>query len=437
MVLADHLLLSTTRFSDASVDGDTMAIGSWSWLFAHTPAHIVWAGEEAVLVFFVLSGLVLAMPATRRPMRWRSYYPQRLLRLYLPVWGAVVFSVAMLYVAPRAASLGRSTWLNVQADVSPWEAVTDGLLLNGVGNLNTPLWSLQWEVAFSLLLPLYFFLARSSARVAILRVAVILALVAVGTLIASPAVRLLPIFGLGVLIAFQREPLDAAAQWIEARDRSQARLIWTVLSVLTVILLTARWTLGGLPGESPLLKAAGSGAMVFGACLTVMLAMYCPAARAALERPSVQWVGKRSFSLYLIHEPIIVSLAFLLPTTFSPWRRGAITLAVVLAATILFYRLVEMPAHRLARTAGRRAGRPAVPAAKAAVPANEPAVPAAIATVPANERAVPANEPAVPANEPAVPANEPAVPAAIAAVTANEPAVPEDETDTAASMLGK
>ena len=47
----------------------------------------VWAGNVAVGVFFVLSGFVLTLPSTRRAENWVAYYPARLLRLYLPVWG--------------------------------------------------------------------------------------------------------------------------------------------------------------------------------------------------------------------------------------------------------------------------------------------------------------------------------------------------------------
>jgi peptidoglycan/LPS O-acetylase OafA/YrhL len=53
---------------------------------SYTPLHLVWAGPEAVLVFFVLSGLVLsAATQGRSDFRWSAYYPSRLMRLYLPV----------------------------------------------------------------------------------------------------------------------------------------------------------------------------------------------------------------------------------------------------------------------------------------------------------------------------------------------------------------
>lgn len=43
-------------------------------MVAHAHAlYLAWAGPQAVFLFFVLSGLVLALPATDRPVHWRAY----------------------------------------------------------------------------------------------------------------------------------------------------------------------------------------------------------------------------------------------------------------------------------------------------------------------------------------------------------------------------
>lgn len=66
---------------------------SAAWI-VRSPLHLFWAGNEAVYVFFILSGLVLTLPAVRRGrMRWKPYYPSRLLRLYIPVVASVVLAV--------------------------------------------------------------------------------------------------------------------------------------------------------------------------------------------------------------------------------------------------------------------------------------------------------------------------------------------------------
>jgi peptidoglycan/LPS O-acetylase OafA/YrhL len=64
-----------------------------------------------------------------------------------------------------------------------------------------------------------------------------------------------------------------------------------------------------------------------------------------------------SFSLYLVHEPIVVSVASLVGGS----RRGVAVTVVVgtvlsLVAAVFFHRLVEAPSQRLAAAAGRVLG---------------------------------------------------------------------------------
>ena len=89
-----------------------------AWWLAYTPLHLGWAGGEAVLVFFVLSGLVLALPHLREPRRgtWLPYYLKRAVRLYVPVAVAVVDLDV--------------DWL----DVGSWPALAGTLTSDAAGN---------------------------------------------------------------------------------------------------------------------------------------------------------------------------------------------------------------------------------------------------------------------------------------------------------------
>lgn len=86
----------------------------------HTPLNLLWAGQQAVILFFVLSGFVLVELARRMASRgrWvRSYYVQRLVRLYLPVWGAVLLAVLLALAVPRHTA-GLSPWLTIHEDAT-------------------------------------------------------------------------------------------------------------------------------------------------------------------------------------------------------------------------------------------------------------------------------------------------------------------------------
>ena len=354
IVVIHHAVLAMPA-ADRALD-EPVAIGSMTWWLTYSPLHVLWAGEEAVLIFFVLSGFVLALPATIKAVKWRAYYVKRLLRIYLPVWGSLIVAMVLMELRRTPPSPERSDYVNARSDVSLLEAPADALLVTGAGLINGPLWSLQWEMIFSLLLPAYLLLAYPSIsrrhRMSLPIVAAgLVGLIAVGTALDLGALRFLPMFAIGVLMAFNQDELRAAADWVARRSRP--RLAWNVLAALTVVLLTGRWIAAGLPVEHPVLAAAGSGASFVGACLMVFLALHWPAIRAWLERRTWQWLGTVSFSLYVIHEPIIVSLALIVPQEVVNWAMPLIALPLAVLVAAGFFRLVEGPAHSLAKAVGR------------------------------------------------------------------------------------
>jgi hypothetical protein len=63
IVVVHHTLLTVPSLSVAYfLDGPAAVRGSKAWWLSWTPLHLIWAGGEAVIVFFVLSGFVLALP---------------------------------------------------------------------------------------------------------------------------------------------------------------------------------------------------------------------------------------------------------------------------------------------------------------------------------------------------------------------------------------
>lgn len=361
VVVAHHTIQLAPTFARIQAAVSAAGESPVAWALTHTPLHLFWIGEEAVLVFFVLSGFVLTLPAQARPVRWREYYPRRLVRLYLPVLAAVLLTVALKAAAGRPPTTERSTWVHDRSVVPLAEGWHDALLLDGSSLLDSPLWSLQWEVIFSLALPVYLLLRRQRLRWALVEAVGLVALVGLGTATGTKALRYLPIFGLGVLLAQHPQVLDAVTGWFDARRRP--RIAWSAAVAAVVVLLTARWLVHGLPHPPRVLEAAASAATVAGAVAVVLLALRWAPGTAALEHPAAQWLGARSFSLYLVHEPVVVVVALALPLAWSAPAVAAVALTAALVVTIAFHRAVERPSIALARWAGRRAHRPApVPA---------------------------------------------------------------------------
>lgn len=238
VVVVHHLLLVLPAVSDlVDVDGTgAVDASAWSaqWWLTRTPLRLVWAGSEAVLLFFVLSGLVLTLPVLRGWSRrdWFAYYPRRLVRLYLPVWASVVLALgpALLVTRDEGAESG---WLAIHRPPSLRALFFDTTLLFGTSNLNSPLWSLRWEIWFSLLLPVAVGLAL------LLRAARWWPVAVVGLAAASAAAQLpavgaalpgggllqgllvhMPVFGIGIVLACALPRVRALAARIDRCPRS-------------------------------------------------------------------------------------------------------------------------------------------------------------------------------------------------------------------------
>ncbi len=330
---------------------------SWRWWIAQTPLHFFWAGPEMVLVFFVLSGYVLTLPAVARGAAWFrvSYYPRRLVRLYLPAWAAILFAAALHHFPARHPLPGASAWLNQFAvPVTANAGFHAATLVDSIQYLTpftTALWSMKWEVIFSMLLP-FVIGATSAARrsiLALLGAGVCLWLVqrfSPGGTASQQAAHYLPMFVLGSLLAFNAETLKRLVGKVPV-GRVPVWLRAAPLPVLCIVLITAAaWHLRSDAGSAtgwPMLCIA------LGSCLAVWVAIANPLVVPAMSSRVSQWLGRRSYSLYLIHQPIVVAIAFAFNGHVNVLVLTAIALPASLVAGDLLWRLVERPAIGLSR----------------------------------------------------------------------------------------
>jgi peptidoglycan/LPS O-acetylase OafA/YrhL len=353
VVVLHHTFLTRSSLAVPYLNPYPTQRGTAAWWATYTPLHLLWDGTEAVFVFFVLSGFVLTMRAARTRSDWLRYYPKRLVRLYLPVWVAVAVALGWATLVPRHTVAGASWWMNLVHPGTPdAHAVLRDLLLvvGNPGASNSVLWSLRWEVYFSLLLPAFVLIACCWRRIWPLKLVAALALISWGVHVHSNAAFYLPMFAVGGVLAAERDRLASVAARVNASRN--ARGIWLGLGALTLLLLNSYWTVFTRqwpPGRAPELACVARGLETLGAATAIFMALHCPPVRRALERRPTQWLGKRSFSLYLVHEPIVVSVALLLGGQPALWLTAALAVPASLLAAEIFYRLVERPAISLAR----------------------------------------------------------------------------------------
>jgi peptidoglycan/LPS O-acetylase OafA/YrhL len=361
VVLVHHALLAAPVFAAAYYGGSVAdRVGGMAWAFIYTPLHLIWAGTEAVYLFFVLSGVVLTFPILRSAAySWRAYYPSRLLRLYGPIVFAVLLGGILFLAFPRRQETGLGQWMMARGDEYPLIGVLkDLVLVFGASGVISPLWSLRWEIIFSLLLPIYVVLAKSVRALGWLKCLALLVMVAIGAMTGPQFFLYLPMFGVGVLAAMHWETLSLWSRWLQGRSWA-----WPVLLISAVGLTCIRWEALAL-GVSPRIAERLVPIALLGVMMLVFGAAFWRPAIGFLNSRMMQWVGGLSFSLYLVHEPILIATRLALPVNFA-WQ--AMLLGAILAFSVawVFERLVKRPTHRLAKAVAQalnprtRRGRPA------------------------------------------------------------------------------
>lgn len=133
--------------------------------WGHGPGLLFRFGQEAVIVFFLLSGFVIFASERTRSLAPRGYYWRRLRRIYPPLLAAMLVSSA---VALDDGDFGqRFDWgalWGTLASVQDIAALKPGVVTDPYLG-NQPLWSLSYEVAFYLVFPLVLRCWRARPRV--------------------------------------------------------------------------------------------------------------------------------------------------------------------------------------------------------------------------------------------------------------------------------
>lgn len=344
VVLLHHSMLLVPQLAAPYLTGAADDTSPLNWLVT-TPAHLAWAGTEAVYLFFVLSGVVLVRQVQdAASYRWDRYFPARMIRLYAPVVCVVVLVAVWREVQPIGNDTG-NPWLDTHLlAYNPHDLLADLTLLTGNSGVITPLWSLQWEVLFSLALPLVVLLGRT--RWTWMAVPISLALCWVGFLTGLGSLAYLPMFVVGAVVGRRH---DDIRRWFDSRSTVVRHLFGSVTVIVGALLTCSYWLVLPAFPEEYLIWAATRPLVVVGVTLIVMASMsWSPARRVLAGRP-LRIAGAISFSLYLVHEPIVVAVGqWDAPARFA--IPVAITGSLVVAA--VFYAAIERPSHRLARHIG-------------------------------------------------------------------------------------
>jgi len=295
--------------------GVNFSSGALRYLVSLYQEGILFNGQAAVTLFFIISGFCIHYPQTREPrLHAASFYARRLLRIGIP-WVVVEAGIRW---SPGAAELG--------------------VIFAGIS------WTLRCEVAYYLIYPLLLQLAKKGGWARVL-----------GWSFAASGIA---------TVVFARHYAFAGF----------VKMPWNMVIglpswVLGCVLAEHFSKSGVAAGRTPIWLWRGTTWLASVLCLVLML--YTPVnliwslnffailgyfyLRAELDyyqyaKPvrGFELLGMASYSMYLIHVVVIYYMKEFV-AGYSAWAHWAAMISMVFAGTGVYYLAVEYPSHQLAR----------------------------------------------------------------------------------------
>jgi peptidoglycan/LPS O-acetylase OafA/YrhL len=331
--------------------------GTTEWAIAlstigKSPLALLWNGSAAVCAFFVLSGYVVTDFAQRTVLSLPAQAIRRYLRLAIPI--LITSSLAWLLLRLGLLCNGAPPdivggWMAGWYRFAPsfpamaYEALA-GSFLTGSNTYNLDLWTMHAELMGSLCVMLVCAIARNRGERTLLNV----------ILIAVTITDYLPLFAVGALLHDYEAELS--------------RIGWRLSIVLFIAgAYACSMPLVGdeiaLPRHALLPRIFPGGAHywhVIGASLIVLAVLQATSLQQMFGSAIGRFLGRISFTLYLIHIPLLASVTAALMRSMHEMGRlptllvaGPATIALALAVSRLTSEAIDGFGQRVSRAAGR------------------------------------------------------------------------------------
>ena len=303
------------------------------WYPAYVGGMVGDVGHRAVVVFFVLSGYVIAFSTFRKPTRARDYVAARLSRLYSVVLPALVLTAVLQVVGTR---FNPAFYASFERGHDVLRYLLASVFLQSVWTTNTspptngPFWSLGYEFWYYSIFGAAVFVRR--LRWKLLAVIFLLAVSGIDIWLLMPAW----VAG-AVLYVWSRKSSIP-------KGRANVFAMVALVACGAAILWLPNWP--GIYGDPPyFFSSAYLTDGLIGLLLMALIGLVDQAFRAsgvsAKLDAVVRWLADHTFSLYLYHFPIILFVSAVFPFDRTNPLQVAGVLAVILLSILLLSSLTE------------------------------------------------------------------------------------------------
>lgn len=345
LVLIEHCInfyKPDVRFTELS--GTT---GLLRRIVSATPLNIIYNGDMAVYIFFVLSGFVLSLTfnKTRKHEVILSGVIKRYPRIMLPVAGSMIFMYIIMCLTDKFIGQAFGAQL-----LFILEQILYQIPFTHVALTNYPLWSMSFELYGSLLVfsllaifghskyklyfysltMLYFFVAEDSIYYSLFVFGVILCEATKGgALKIKPTIRL-ALFLVGLLLATTPCARDNLTPYIGAYAYLK---IFDQFQYAKVSITTG----------------------VIGSMILFLSLLDSEMAIKILRTKVIKYLGKISFPLYLTHATVIYVISFVLHRKYEMvgitefLAATLLTMLISIPTAMAFEKYIDMPSIRLSQ----------------------------------------------------------------------------------------
>jgi peptidoglycan/LPS O-acetylase OafA/YrhL len=309
--------------------------------FQVLPLRLFIAGHSSVMMFFVLSGFVLSLPQVAgKKVVYQRYLIKRVCRIYLPY--LVALGIAILACWKWHGLHAYGAWVdNAWPEGPKWKYVIQNILFLGPynsGRYNVSFWTLVQEMRISLIFPfLCAFVLRFRARGGLfVAIALFLIDVCLKRFVPLPGgvaetFSYAGMFIFGILLAKYLPDLE------DRLEKLRRHYYWAVFSVCVIIYAYTPSLLNRLGLED----ASWDCVTAIGASGIILFSLTNKKLGEWLLRAPFLFLGRISYSLYLLHAPILFSFGYIFYNRLDPliWLIPYVVVTIALSAVM--YRTVE------------------------------------------------------------------------------------------------
>lgn len=340
-------------------------------ILAFSPLHILWAGHEAVIFFFLLSGFVLALPfVNNRNFKYENFVIKRFCRIYVPYAICIILSLIAFELLDSSHTENLSSWFN-----NMWQhplelkELVSFVFLFGVhtSELDTTTWSLVHEMRISLFLPFILILMKRSRFRKFILISFIIYLAALLVFYYTLHIQNLHVkydlihssrdtfyytgfFVAGALLAKYMPLLE---KWYYKLSSNMKISLFAV----GILLYLIEWLLphlGYLKYNSSAFTEISVNFIVdwcigIGVAILIIISLNSTLIKDFLEKKVLIYLGEISYSLYLIHPIVLLIYVHFARGTFFLYTILLFVPIISLLAAHFMHRYIEVPSIKLGK----------------------------------------------------------------------------------------